>query len=71
MKYIPYAKVVDLKYLKDTNYKLNYNNQNYKNMYNEQFCEIYDNYGWDYFSLTMGAAILKYFYNIKTNVSFI
>lgn len=32
-------------------------------MYNLEFCNIYDKYGWDYFSLTMGAAILEYFKN--------
>lgn len=29
-------------------------------MYTLDFCNIYDKYGWDYFSLTMGDAILKY-----------
>lgn len=30
-------------------------------MYSRDFCNIYNQYGWDYFSLTMGNAILKYF----------
>ncbi len=30
-------------------------------MYNKQFCKIYNEYGWNYFSLTMGKAILDYF----------
>lgn len=30
-------------------------------MYSRDFCNIYNEYGWDYFSLTMGGAILKYF----------
>lgn len=30
-------------------------------MYSRNFCNIYNEYGWDYFSLTMGGAILKYF----------
>lgn len=29
-------------------------------MYSKEFCNIYNEYGWDYFSLTMGDAILKY-----------
>lgn len=29
-------------------------------MYSKEFCGIYNEYGWDYFSLTMGDAILKY-----------
>lgn len=29
-------------------------------MYSKEFCDIYNEYGWDYFSLTMGDAILKY-----------
>lgn len=30
-------------------------------MYSKEFCNIYNKYGWDYFSITMGDAILKYF----------
>lgn len=30
-------------------------------MYSKEFCYIYNEYGWDYFSLTFGKAILKYF----------
>ena len=30
-------------------------------MYSKDFCNIYNEYGWDYFSITMGNAILKYF----------
>ena len=30
-------------------------------MYSKEFCNIYNEYGWDYFSITMGDAILKYF----------
>lgn len=30
-------------------------------MYSKDFCNIYNEYGWDYFSITMGDAILKYF----------
>lgn len=30
-------------------------------MYSLEFCNIYNDYGWDYFSITMGEAILKYF----------
>lgn len=30
-------------------------------MYSKEFCNIYNEYGWDYFSLTLGDAILKYF----------
>mgnify|MGYP005793249473 CR=1 FL=1 len=30
-------------------------------MYSREFCNIYNDYGWDYFSITMGDAILKYF----------
>lgn len=30
-------------------------------MYSIEFCNIYSEYGWDYFSITMGDAILKYF----------
>lgn len=30
-------------------------------MYSKEFCHIYNEYGWDYFSITMGEAILKYF----------
>ena len=26
-------------------------------MYSKEFCGIYNEYGWDYFSLTMGDAI--------------
>lgn len=41
-------------------------------MYDEEFSDIYDKYGWDYFSMTMGEAILKYFYtkgiSIKSNL---
>lgn len=32
-------------------------------MYSKEFCDIYNEYGWDYFSITMGDAILKYFQN--------
>lgn len=32
-------------------------------MYSKEVCNIYNEYGWDYFSLTMGDAILKYFQN--------
>lgn len=32
-------------------------------MYSKEFCNIYNEYGWDYFSITMGDAILKYFQN--------
>ena len=35
-------------------------------MYSKEFCGIYNEYGWDYFSLTMGDAILKYL-NKKIN----
>lgn len=34
-------------------------------MYSKEFCNIYNEYGWDYFSITMGDAILKYFQNNK------
>lgn len=36
-------------------------------MYDQKFSKIYDEYGWDYFSLTMCKAILEYFkiHNIK------
>lgn len=41
-------------------------------MYSKKFCEIYDKYGWDYFSLTFGKSLLKFFkqnnINIKTNL---
>lgn len=41
-------------------------------MYSSDFCNIYNEYGWDYFSLTMGEAVLKYFMNnqkeIKTHL---
>lgn len=30
-------------------------------MYSKEFCNIYNEYGWDYFSITMGDAILKLF----------
>lgn len=30
-------------------------------MYDKIFSKIYDEYGWDYFSLTMGKSILDYF----------
>ena len=30
-------------------------------MYSKEFCDIYNEYGWDYFSITMGKAILDYF----------
>lgn len=41
------------------------------NMYDKKFSKIYEKYGWDYFSLTMGRAILKYFKNnnIKINTN--
>lgn len=32
-------------------------------MYSKDFCNIYNEYEWDYFSITMGDAILKYFQN--------
>ena len=32
-------------------------------MYSKEACNIYNEYGWDYFSITMGDAILKYFEN--------
>lgn len=32
-------------------------------MYSKEFCNIYNEYGWDYFSITIGDAILKYFQN--------
>lgn len=34
-------------------------------MYSKEFCKIYNEYGWDYFSLTMGKAILDYFSQSK------
>ena len=41
-------------------------------MYDETFSKIYDEYGWDYFSLTMGESILEYFkennVSIKTHI---
>lgn len=30
-------------------------------MYSKEFCDIYNEYGWAYFSITMGQAILDYF----------
>ena len=30
-------------------------------MYDKIFSKIYDEYGWDYFSLTIGKSILDYF----------
>lgn len=41
------------------------------NMYDKKFSKIYEEYGWDYFSITMGRAILKYFKNnnIKINTN--
>ena len=30
-------------------------------MYSKEFCDIYNEYGWDYFSITMGQAILDFF----------
>lgn len=38
-------------------------------MYNREFCDIYDKYGWDYFSITMGEAILKYFETKNKNIN--
>lgn len=40
-------------------------------MYDKKFSKIYEEYGWDYFSITMGKAILKYFKNnnIKINTN--
>ena len=44
-------------------------------MYDKIFSKIYDEYGWDYFSLTMGKSILDYFkvnnIIIKNNTSFL
>lgn len=37
-------------------------------MYSGEFCKIYDQYGWDYFSLTMGKAILQYLKANNKNV---
>ena len=31
-----------------------------KNKYSKEFCSIYNEYGWDYFSITMGQAILDF-----------
>lgn len=41
------------------------------NMYDKKFSKIYEEYGWDYFSITMGEAILNYFKNnnIKINTN--
>ncbi len=39
-----------------------------KNMYSKEFCNIYNKYGWDYFSETMGKAILQYFNLNKISV---
>lgn len=38
-------------------------------MYSKEFCDIYNEYGWDYFSLTMGDAILRYFKSINKNIN--
>ncbi len=40
-------------------------------MYDKKFSKIYEEYGWVYFSITMGKAILKYFKNnnIKINTN--
>lgn len=37
-------------------------------MYSKKFCKMYDEYGWDYFSTTMGEAILKYFEANKKSI---
>lgn len=44
---------------------------NKQNMYDKTFSKIYEEYGWDYFSLTMGESIIKYFQknNIKINTN--
>ena len=39
-------------------------------MYSKDFCNIYNEYGWDYFSITMGNAILKYFEINKKTLRF-
>ena len=38
-------------------------------MYNEEFSKIYDEYGWDFFSITMGKSILEYFKINKKNIN--
>lgn len=38
-------------------------------MYSKEFCDIYNEYGWDYFSVTMGEAILKYFKMNEINIT--
>lgn len=38
-------------------------------MYDENFSKIYDKYGWDYFSLTMGQAILDFFKYNKISIN--
>ena len=37
-------------------------------MYSKEFCYVYNEYGWDYFSITMGDAIMKYFNHNKINI---
>lgn len=39
-----------------------------ENMYSKDFCNIYNQYGWDYFSETMGEAIMQYFNLNKINI---
>lgn len=39
-----------------------------KNMYSKEFCDIYNKYGWDYFSETMGKAILQYIHLNKIHI---
>lgn len=39
-----------------------------ENMYSLEFCNVYNEYGWDYFSITMGDAILRYFEINKKNI---
>lgn len=38
-------------------------------MYDKKFSKIYEDYGWDYFSITMGEAILNYFKNNNIQIS--
>lgn len=38
-------------------------------MYDETFSKIYEKYGWDYFSLTMGEAILAFFKNNDISIN--
>lgn len=38
-------------------------------MYDKKFSKIYEEYGWDYFSITMGEAILNYFKNNNVKIN--